>query len=71
MRWLSHHILVRKRLCFAPSGTKNDHLTKTGSGQTQGKLTQREAFSFLAGGKELWHEAASRSPAVIDCTLTY
>ena len=33
-----------KNASFAPFDTKNDHLTKTGSGQRQGKLTKRCAF---------------------------
>jgi hypothetical protein len=34
---------VRKRT-FAPLYAKNDHFTKTGSGQTQGKLKKRCVF---------------------------
>ena len=33
--------LVAKRQLFAPFVYKNDHITKTGSGQTQGKLREK------------------------------
>jgi hypothetical protein len=35
---------VRKRISFAPFYTKNDHFTKTDSGQTWGKLKIRGRF---------------------------
>ena len=37
---------VKKRISFAPFGAKNDHFTKTGSGQTQGKLKKSCVFSY-------------------------
>jgi hypothetical protein len=33
-------------MSFAPFYTKNDRFTKTGSGQTQGKLKKRVVFSY-------------------------
>jgi hypothetical protein len=41
---------VRKRISFAPFDTKPDHLTKTGSGQTQGKALQKW-MRFLTEGR--------------------
>jgi hypothetical protein len=35
---------VRKRTVFAPSYTKDEHFTKTGSGQTWGKVAKRGPF---------------------------
>ena len=40
---------VRKTPSFTPFDTKNDHLTKTGSGQTSGKHSKKEMMRFCAG----------------------
>ena len=40
---------VRKRAFFAPLYAINNHFTKTGSGQTQGQLKKRVAFSLRPG----------------------
>jgi hypothetical protein len=38
-------LAVSKNGLFEPVICKNDHFTKTGSGQTQGKLQKRDRFS--------------------------
>jgi hypothetical protein len=38
-------VVVRKTPLFAPFMYKNDHFTKTGSGQTKGELKKEWRFS--------------------------
>ena len=42
---------VTKSRLFAPFCTKNDNVVKPGSGQTQGKLKNKHAFSYTAEAK--------------------
>ena len=53
---------VRKTRLFAPFDTKNDRFAKTGSGQTLGKHSQREAFSYRIP-TTLWSKTSSRQTA--------
>eukprot|EP01046_Picozoa_sp_COSAG06_P009792 COSAG06_NODE_518_length_14769_cov_75.390048_4_plen_174_part_00 len=39
-------VLEVRNAIFAPFYTKKDHFTEAGSGQTQGKLKKRDAFSY-------------------------
>jgi hypothetical protein len=43
-------VLVRKTPLFAPFVYKNDHFTKTGSGQTWGKHSKKVSGVFLRCG---------------------